>query len=93
MSAWPVRPPPSSLFKKDDTDSPKVPPTYNIWNLNGHDPYDRSKNVITPSDWYGFQAQQAAKTEQEQETQGTNLAQIIAENGKGAKESKRNGKK
>jgi hypothetical protein len=75
-----------------------VPATYDNWNLNGHDAYDRSKNILTPSDWYGFQAKQIEKAEQEQEQEGTNADRIgavpaEAEDEKTRKRGKCGGKK
>jgi hypothetical protein len=65
-----------------------VSTAFSNWNLNGHDAHDRSRNIITPSGGYDFQAQQSAETEQEQETHGTNAARTISEEGMGTKESK-----
>jgi hypothetical protein len=92
----PVRPYPPFLSKNSHTNNP-VPATYDNWNLNGHDAYDRSKNILRPSDWYGFQAKQIEKAEQEQEQEGTNADRIAAvpaegEDEKTAKRGKCGGK-
>jgi hypothetical protein len=71
---------PTPILKAVSRYPSKVPTTHMIWNLNSHDAYDRSKNIITPDDWYNFQANHVAKTEQEYA--GTNFARIMAEIGK-----------
>jgi hypothetical protein len=70
-----------------------LPTAFSDWNLDGHDAHDRSRNIISPSDWYGFQAQQSAKTEQEQGTHGSDAAQMIFKGDKGTGRSERSGKK
>jgi hypothetical protein len=51
------------------------------WNLSNHDANDHIHNVITPEDWYGFEAKVFAKVEQEQKERGTNYRRIIDEAG------------
>ena len=56
-----------------------VPEDFLNWNLQGHDANDRSRNVITPGDWYGFEAKQYEKIEREQKDHGTNVGKILAQ--------------
>jgi hypothetical protein len=51
------------------------------WNLSGHDANDCTHNVVTPDDWYSFEAKTFAKVVQEQEERGTNYCRILDEAG------------
>jgi hypothetical protein len=79
---------PIPILKAVSRFPPKVASTHITWNLNGHDAYDRSKNIITPNDWYNFRgANQVVKTEQEYMYAGTNFARIMAEISKSGRTS------
>lgn len=60
-----------------------IPPAANnkSWNLSGHVPNDRSKNMITPDEWYNFGRNAFKDVEAEQKAKGTNVDRLVKDNG------------
>ncbi|KAH3981209.1 hypothetical protein HBH70_214040 [Parastagonospora nodorum] len=68
---------------------PPAPANKN-WNLNGHDPNDRSKNMITPDDWYNLGRNSFRGVEAEQKAKNTNVDRLVKDDGGfGAKDNEK----
>lgn len=57
------------------------PSDFKNWNLNGHDAYEKAKNLITPDAWYNFDANQFRKVQEDQKAKTTNADRVTEKDG------------